>query len=394
MNCHSHGRRPLSASLSLAAGALVAGVLSACSPTYVLRAGWEEAKILHSRRPIHDVVHDTTAPRELRDKLRLVQDARAFAGGTLGLDPGNSFTSYAEVDRDTLLLVVSAAPPYELRWKTWWFPIVGRVPYKGYFNFAAARREAVRLERQGYDTYVRPTTAFSTLGWLPDPLLSTVLRADSVDLVATIIHEITHTTFFPAGQAQFNESLANFVGHRGAIAFFCDALREEGHCATARERWSDTREFGRFFHSIVDPLRELYARDLPDDERARRKREILRRASVRFAREVRPRLRSGSYGDLDPERLNNAWLLARILYYTRLDDFETIYEHAGSLRAAVRAILDAASADDPWSGIDAILPTADSRADSDSPASGERAPAVRAPGVRAPGVRAPRKPGV
>ena len=240
---------------SIAAMAL----LTACSPGYVLRAGWEEAKILTARRPIHEIVHDTTASAELRGKLRLVQHAREYSERTLELVPGDAFTSYVELERDTLLMVVNAAHEFELRWKTWWFPIVGRLPYKGYFDFEKARQEAEKLDEQGYDTWVRPSSAFSTLGWFPDPLMSTTLRADSVGIVETVIHEITHSTFFPKGQARFNESFANFVGHRGAISFFCDGIADEELCEAAEDRWHDIRVFGRFFHSVLDPLEALYA---------------------------------------------------------------------------------------------------------------------------------------
>jgi predicted aminopeptidase len=341
-------------SVSATSLALLPAIFGACSPGYVLRAGWEEAKILRDRRPIETVVHDTTTPPSMRYKLRLVEDARAFAIHRLGLDAGDSFTSYAEVSRDTLLLVVSAAPEFRLVWKTWWFPIVGRVPYRGYFDFERALDEGRRLGEQGYDVWVRPSSAFSTLGWLPDPLLSTTLRADSVPLVETVIHEITHTTFFPAGEANFNESFANFVGHRGAIAFFCLAVADERRCEQARDRWHDTRAFGRFFNGLVDSLKALYATDLPADPMRERKAEILAWAAREFEA-VKSELRSGRYGSLNPERLNNAWLLARVLYYSRLDDFEVIYESEGDLQGSIAAIIAAARRMPPWEAVDSLL---------------------------------------
>lgn len=330
---------------------------ASCSPAYLFRAATTEAAVLRRRRPIQEVIHDTTTASSVRRKLRLVQDVRAYAVRELGLEAGDSFLSFARVERDTLLLVVSAAPPYQLRWKTWWFPIVGRVPYRGYFDFGAARREAAHLASRGYDTYVRPTVAFSTLGWLPDPLLSPALRADSVGLAVTAFHEITHTTFFPAGQAHFNESFANFVGHRGAISFFCDAVASPRLCRLSRERWEDSRRLGRFYREVYDSLSALYASGAPADSMAREKRRILDGASERFDREVRPELRAGRYAGLDSARLDNAWLLSRILYYTRLDDFERIYERQPDLRVTVRRILRAASRHrkDPWKGIDELL---------------------------------------
>jgi len=338
------------------AGSLAAAIAStACSPTYVLRAGWEEARILSSRRPIQAVVHDTSVSRETRDKLRLVLDARDFAVRDLGLRAGRSYESYARITRDTLSLNVLAAPEFGLFWKSWWFPIVGRVPYKGYFDFDRALAQAAALEAQGYDVSVRPVSAFSTLGWFPDPIMSTTLRLDSLSLVETVIHEITHSTFFPSGQADFNESFANFVGYRGAIAFFCDAVRDGTACERARLRWEDTRVFGEFFGSIRDPLRELYARDIPDDDKRRLKRAIFADAAARFETDAKPRLRAGRYGSLREGDLNNAWVLSRLLYYTRLDDFERAYARYGELGTAVRALIEAAEKGDPWAGLDAVV---------------------------------------
>ena len=343
--------------------------LTACSPGYVLRAGWEEAKILSARRPIHEIVHDTAASAELRGKLRLVQDAREYSERTLDLVPGNAFTSYVELERDTLLMVVNAAHEFELRWKTWWFPIVGRMPYKGYFDFDKARQEAAKLDEQGYDTWVRPSSAFSTLGWFPDPLMSTTLRADSVGIVETVIHEITHSTFFPKGQARFNESFANFVGHRGAISFFCDGIADEASCETAEDRWHDIRVFGRFFHSVLDPLEALYGSGLPPDEMRAEKAGILREAAQRFEEEVQAEFRSGRYRGLDPERVNNAWLLSRMLYYTRLDDMEDLYRKSGSLTSAVRDLIEETGSGDPWDALDRLLARPDAASGGRQPAS-------------------------
>lgn len=335
--------------------ALGAALTASCSPGYVLRAGWEEARILAGRQPIDRAVEDETVPAETREKLALVRQVRVFAKRRLGLDPGNSYRSFTELDRDTLVMVVSAAPELELRWKTWWFPIVGRLPYKGFFDFDAARREAEELEAAGYDTYVRPSAAFSTLGWFPDPVLSPSLRGDSLSVAETTIHEITHTTFFPKGHAQFNESFANFVGHVGAIEFFCEAHADPEPCERARDRWHDVREFGRFFHTIREPLEALYASDVDDETKRLRKRAIVEEAAGRYRDEVAPVLLGATYRGLDAARIDNAWLLSRLLYYTRLDDFDALYRHHGGLRDAVAAIVETTERGDPWQTLDRLL---------------------------------------
>ena len=337
------GARALAALLLLCAGG--------CSPAYVLRAGWEEARILTARRPIRAVIHDTTVAVETRDKLRLVLDARDFAERDLGLRAGASYESFTQLHRDTLVLTVLAAPEFELRWKTWWFPVVGHLPYKGYFDFDDARAEADALAAEGYDVSVRPVAAFSTLGWFPDPIMSTTLRLDSLGLVETVIHEITHSTYFPTGQADFNESFANFVGHHGAIQFFCDAVRDENACERARWRWDDQRVFGRFFHSILEPLREVYASDLPDEAKRAAKRAVFEEAVRRFDAEYRPQLRAGRYGAMNPDNLDNAWMISRLLYYTRLDDFERVYASHGALVPSVAALMREAAAGDPWEAL-------------------------------------------
>jgi len=341
---------------------LVWGISSACSPGYVLRAGWEEAKILSARRPIHEVVHDTTTAPHVRDKLRLVQQTREYARQALELEPGDAFTTYVELERDTLLMVVNAAEELRLAWKTWWFPVVGRLPYKGYFDFERAYREAEKLREDGYDTWVRPASAFSTLGWFPDPLLSSTLRTDSIGIVETVIHEITHTTFFPKGQARFNESFANFVGHRGAIAFFCDALDDREACQTAVDRWHDLRVFGRFFRSMVDPLEALFSSDLSPERMREDKRRILAEAADRFDAEYQPQFRSGRYRGLDLERINNAWLLARMLYYSRLDDMETLFMRNGDLKGTIASVMREAGSGDPWEALDRLLSASEDRA--------------------------------
>jgi predicted aminopeptidase len=338
---------------------LLAGA-SACSPGYVLRGAWEEGKILSRRRPIVQVIADQRTTPETRAKLELVLAARGFARDSLGLRTGQSYTLYSEKKSDTLATVISAAYKDRFRAKTWWFPIVGSVPYKGYFHEEDARREAAKLEAQGFDTYMRPTSAFSTLGWFNDPVLSTLLRYDEVSLGNTVIHELLHNTYFAAGKISFNESLANFVGGRGAIEMFC---RRDGPdaptCRRARQEWDDDLVFGFFMSELIHDLESLYARtDITREQKLALRDEVFARAQRQFAQEVRPRLKVNTFGSFTREPLNNATLISRRIYYDRLDLFERVYERrGGDLRRTVADIIAAARANksDPFAGVEGLL---------------------------------------
>src|SRR5207247_1246767 len=135
---------------------------------------------------------------------------------------------------------------------TWWYPVVGRVPYQGFFERGQAEAAGERLSGRGLDVEVRPAVAFSTLGWFADPLLSTVAQAPPVALADTVIHELFHSTIYVPGDATFNESAATFAGHRGAIAFFCSGPGAAPKpCAEARRRWAVTRARATLFARVA-----------------------------------------------------------------------------------------------------------------------------------------------
>jgi predicted aminopeptidase len=333
--------------------------LSACSPIYVIRAGVEEAKILSRRRPIARVIEDPATAPETRRKLALVLQARDFAEHALDLDAGESYTTYSWVESDTLLLVVTAAEKTRFRAHTWWFPIVGRVPYKGFFNFDAAFREAERLEQAGLDVQVRPSSAFSTLGWFNDPLLNTLLRYDDVSLANTIIHELLHNTIYIPSRIAFNESFANFVGERGAIEFFCNREGEDAaRCISARNAWADNLLYARFLSSLVAELEAVYGRtDLDTPAKLARREVVFADARERFATEVEPLLKTNLFRGFTRRPLNNATLIGTRLYYERLDLFEAVYQHYGAdFRRALHAIIAAAGrGEDPYEATAALL---------------------------------------
>ncbi len=349
-------RRGLFLSAALLPLALLAFSCSGCSPVYVARAGWTEMKILAGRTPLQEVIEDPSTDEATRNKLLLTRQARAFAIHMLDLDAGDSYTTFSRVDTDVLAWIISAAYPDRLESKTWWFPIVGRVPYRGYSSREAAEKAERDLEREGFDTYLRPTSAFSTLGWFSDPLLSTLLRYDDVELVSTVLHELSHNHLWVPNHTRFNESYATFVGRVGAIRFFCgpgETPSVPEKCQQAKTRWSEYLAFSSFLDQFVADLTAIYQRqDLSVQEKIDARLALHSRYRDRYT--PRPPEEGGEnlrlvLGFLQAP-LNNAILMSRMRYFHRLNDFQHLLDHRnGDLSDAVRALKEGVSGvEDPF----------------------------------------------
>lgn len=342
----------------VAIGALIVGYSGAyvgsAEVRYLHRAGVEESKILAARRPIADLVADTTVPAETRASLRLVLEARDFAA-SLGLEAKDTYIKYADVGRDTLLLVVTASGADCICPVTWKYPVAGRVPYKGFFDMAEGRRFAAELEGKGYDVNVRPSAAFSTLGWFNDPLLSTALERDSMELVALVLHEIAHNTLWVKGNVGFNESYAQLVGYRGAEAFY----RQRGDTVNAQraaDRWHDEGILGEFYGRLIARADSFYATH-PDTA-------ALRVGKIALAEWARQEFEGPVGAQLKTVRvtptaiaasrpLNNARLVGITLYRSHLDRFEAWYQaHGADVKASVAAldsVMVGVEGDSAWS---------------------------------------------
>ncbi|HLG05370.1 MAG TPA: aminopeptidase [Gemmatimonadales bacterium] len=325
----------------ITAAALILGYgtayIASADVRYLTRAGIEQTLILEKRRPIARIIADSSVDSETRAYLNLVLEVRGYAA-ELGLEAGRTYTMYTDVGRDTLLLVLSASARDCICPRTWKYPIVGRIPYKGFFDVRMARREADRLEAGGYDIYLRPAGAYSTLGWFEDPLLSTAMVRDSVELAATVFHELGHNTLYVKSATPFNESFAQLVGYRAAEEFF-RARGDSGLATRARDRWHDETVLGEYYGELLGRLEQFYAGKPTGDSLQAGRVAIGRWAREQLEGPFGARFRTFRVARLAERPINNAALVGIRIYRTHLDWFELWDEqHGRSIQAGVAAL--------------------------------------------------------
>ncbi len=338
--------------LQLAALLVLLGLTSSCQVPYLIKSATGQAEILAKRKPISSLLNDPQLSAELSEdakhKLRLSQEAREFAERTLKLKATQNYTSYVKLNRPYVTYVVSAAAKDKLEQYLWSFPIVGSVPYKGFFEEADAKEEAKLLQEKNLDTYIRGVSAYSTLGWFQDPLLSSMLRYSDRDLVETIVHETVHATLYIKSEAKFNERLASYLGQRGAQLFY---LAKEGPNSKTliekKEEDADERLFAEFITSESDQLERWYQEKnaaFTEQERENRLLEI----QNRFKQNVLPKAKRLKFESFLKHKLNNAQLLTYKLYMDDMSDFEALDRKLqGDFQALVKFCKSLESQEDP-----------------------------------------------
>lgn len=307
-----------------------------------------QARLLWSGRPLADVVADPETPPSLREQLELVVAARRFAD-ELGLRVGDQYTRYVAWPGDRLVTAVVATQPGSVDPRAFWFPIVGHVPYKGFFDEGRAREEAQELREEGLDTCLVPVPAYSTLGWMADPVTTPLLQLPPGRLVETVLHELVHATVFVKDAAEFNEGIATFVGQEGAVLFFAEREGPASPRARAeRARIEDDRAVARALGALRQRVAELYASEPtgPAREAARARLE----AEARTALAALPLQTRDARSLARRVRLNDACLALSATYQGELEAYELRLAALGhDLRAFIAAARVAADTPDPRS---------------------------------------------
>jgi predicted aminopeptidase len=326
-------------------GFLAAAALSGC---YVLKQGTFLIAYNSRAVKIERILARKGLHEDVEAMLRLVREAKRFAVEELGLRADRNYSRYVELDRAYLVDVVSAAAPDSLTPYLWRFPFFGSFPYKGYYVRKDALREARRLERRGFDVWVRKVDAFSTLGFFSDPVYSFMSDYSPFDLASLIIHEQTHATLFVKNAVQFNEELATFVGWEGALEFlrsrFGEDSREYGQ---AVDHLADWRRFNEMLLTLYEELERAYGQAALAAGGAAAAREAALQAKGRLVAEfnraaVEEPFRTESFAKFNGIPANNAYILAVVNYNQDLDLFYRLQAAlGGDLRRTFQAVREA-----------------------------------------------------
>jgi predicted aminopeptidase len=307
--------------------------------SYLAQQGCGQLHLLRERRRVDDVLADTRVAAETRRRLRLAAAARDFGIRELGLRGDGNYTRFIDTHGAPVAWMVSAAPRDRLVPHRFRFPLVGALPYVGFFRERDAHAEAARLERLGLDTFVRPVAGYSTIGITSDPIFSSMLDGPDARIVEVTLHEMAHGTVFVPGQAEWNESFATLVGLKGAALFF-SRLDRAGETrrllADARARAAREARFAAFLEPLVRELRALYAERLSREEKLRRREAVFARGRAEFSRWF-PTPPGRPPPPFVSEPLNNAVVVAYAVYHGDTPAHRRMLARLdGDLRALVR----------------------------------------------------------
>lgn len=297
---------------------------------YYIRSAHNQFSMMSSRVSITEAFQSPNLNDIQKQKILLSQKARVFAFENLKLKRSENYSTYIDLKRPFVTWVVNAAEKWEMKNYEWNYPIIGAMPYKGYFSEAEAKEEKARMEAAGYDAYMRGVSAYSTMGWFQDSLLSSMLRYKDHDVVNTIIHELVHTTIYIKSNSDFNERLAVFIGNKGTELFYKDL---EGENSTTlkliSEENQDDQKFSQFISTELSELSLWYQNNkLSTNEDLRQKR--LQEIISRFETVIKPNLKTTSYDKFTKEPMSNARMGLFKTYMENLDDFEIVYVKYGS----------------------------------------------------------------
>ncbi len=241
---------------------------------YIVKQGVGQFKLRLEQVPLEEAIANEKNSK-YKQLLASIPKIKQFAIHELKLKDNDNYSDYFATSQKGIAFVVTACRKNELIPHTWWFPIIGSVPYKGYFDEEDALDLEKELQTDGYDTWMFVAPAYSTLGWFKDPITTPMLERGDYYLAETVIHEMTHTTLYIKDQGDFNEQLASFVGQKGAYLYLKKSnLYDDGQIRKIKKQKQRSKEFAQIIRNYIPILEELYQNSETLEEAIKKRKAI------------------------------------------------------------------------------------------------------------------------
>jgi len=295
-----------------------------CRLSYLLHVAGGQIELLNGAMPMEEALDSEPFTPDQRRRLLLVAKIKAFGEKELGLSKTSNYeTVYPHLNRNPIYMV-SGSKKDRFLLKTWWFPVVGAMPYLGFFDLKEAKEERERLFRENLDVYVGKAGAYSTLGWFQDPVTMNLIDGTTPQMANTLLHEMTHATLYVKGQGAFNEGLAVLVGKVGSFLFF-EKTFGPAHLFTdeARNALADERLFSRFLNAFMAEMEDVYSREADYEEKMALRETVFAAHHKKF-QALKKELKTRQFVHFGLMPPNNAYLMTVALYHRHFELFEEV----------------------------------------------------------------------
>jgi predicted aminopeptidase len=316
---------------------ILAGALISLNGCYLAKQGAFIIRYSFEATPIEKLQKSPGTPNDLRRFFELVTTIRRFAVDSIGLKRNRNYSTYVTVNKKYLVDNVYAAGRDNFTQYQWRYPILGAMPYKGFFERPDAERERHRLEQKGYDVHIGRIDAFSTLGVLPDPIYSFMKEYPPFRLASLIMHEQTHATLFIKGHIRFNEQMAGFVGDEGALWFIRSTYGDSStEYRDALAEWQDSDVYSNLLTLLYTQLEKVYTANTTSEEKIKFKQARIKQFKDSLTSNYDRIFKTPSYRGISRAEINNAYLAISMTYSQDLGNFYALFnQHNRDLRTTI-----------------------------------------------------------
>ncbi|MES0491473.1 MAG: aminopeptidase [Leptospirales bacterium] len=312
--------------LVLLGGLFITGVIMHKWVGYVAHLAWHQGYIILNSVQTEDALTTLKLTKEEIQKIELVSDVKQYGKKLYQLEKSKSYENFVPLNRNVLGWNLTAAYPLQLEAVLFSFPFIGDFAYLGFFDEQKKTEWIDRLQQNGYDVYGNEIAAYSTLGYLQDPLFSTYLQLSEYSLARLILHEMSHEKLYFKQDSNFSESLSSFIDDIAAQRFIVDILKKPMAEKPPAKVSDEYESYLNLMQSYRNKLEKLYQSDLSKEYKFENKIKIY----LELQNKLKTLAANVKYIQIPEELyaapLNNAVLIQYGRYQPQGESFQLLFE--------------------------------------------------------------------